>query len=346
MANSKKHKSKPSEGLLFHAVQSRRFGTSICFLCGRRLGTKNRADEHVISRWLQDRFCLWDHRLYLLNKTSIPYRQLKIPCCDECNNEHLAKFEASMREAVEKGADEVIAQDPLVPFIWLGKILYGLLYKEFFLHLERRNPTKGRIVSRSMLRRYGTHHLFLQAARAPLVFRDSFPASIFVFRTQASKDPRLQFDFCDSYDWLTISLRLGAVGMVAALQDGGAQRQIHAPDLERYRAIDFHPLQFAELTAMFFYKASLMNRVPKYMTIEASGRVVVCQPPLGGFTTAPLFDDWDQAAYARILSQFTGYPLQDIFRPPNQVASWLHNEKGEVRAMDLESNPWSRGLAR
>jgi hypothetical protein len=97
---------------------------------------------------------------------------------------------------------------------------------------------------------------------------------------------------------------------------------------------------------MFFDKASLMNRVPKYMTIEASGQVADYQAPLGGFVRAPLFDDCDNATYARILSQFTGYPLEEIFRPPDQVATWLHNDKGDVRILDLESNPWSRGLFR
>ena len=165
-------KAEPSKDLLFHAVLDRMFGQSTCFLCGRRLGTKNRADEHVIPRWLQERFHLWNQRLFLPNRTRILYRHLKIPCCKECNNERLSKIEASMRAAAERGPEEVAALDPIVLFIWLGKILYGLLYKEFFLRLDRQNPRKGRIVSRSLLRRFDAHHLFLQAVRAPMEFRD------------------------------------------------------------------------------------------------------------------------------------------------------------------------------
>src|SRR6185437_5829167 len=76
--------------LLFQAVAKRRFGLSTCFLCGRRLGIRNRSDEHVIPRWVQDRFGLWNERLNLLNGSSIPYRQLTVPCCRTCNNVHLS----------------------------------------------------------------------------------------------------------------------------------------------------------------------------------------------------------------------------------------------------------------
>ncbi len=330
------------DNLLFHAVRNRKFGGDTCFLCGRKLGTKNRADEHVIPAWVQHRFELWDQRLRLLNGSQIPYRQLKIPCCADCNSVHLSKVEACVRAAVEGGPEHVAHLNAITLFLWLGKIFYGLLYKEFFLPLDRKCPRRGRIVNRTLLRRFDLHHLFLQAVRVPLDFGDSFPASIFVFSTQAPKDPKLQFDLTDWLDGLTISIRMGAVGILAALQDGGAQRTTHADDLYAYQTIDLHPLQFAELTAAFFYKASLMNRVPKYIVIEAKGRVLVCQSPLGGFTTEPLFDSWDNTVYARFLSQFTRFPLQDVLRPSGEFATWLHDDSGKVRFVDVASNPWWR----
>jgi hypothetical protein len=59
-------------------LRSRRIGRSTCFLCGRRLGSRNRADEHIIPRWIQERFQLWNQTLTLLNGTTIAYRQLVI----------------------------------------------------------------------------------------------------------------------------------------------------------------------------------------------------------------------------------------------------------------------------
>ena len=91
------------ENLLFQAVKKRRFGASTCFLCGRRLGSRNRTDEHVIPQWVLDRFELRYARLLLLNGTAIPYRQLTIPCCAACNGVHLSQIENRVRSAVASG---------------------------------------------------------------------------------------------------------------------------------------------------------------------------------------------------------------------------------------------------
>src|ERR1700688_551596 len=70
-------------------VRRRRFGRTICFLCGRGLTPKNRSDEHVIPKWAQNRFSLWNQKMMLLNETHIRYRSLTIPCCCEYNTVHL-----------------------------------------------------------------------------------------------------------------------------------------------------------------------------------------------------------------------------------------------------------------
>ena len=60
-----------------------------CFLCGDQLTDAIRSPEHVFPAWLQHRVGLWNQEFTLLNETTIPYRQLTIPCCAECNNEYL-----------------------------------------------------------------------------------------------------------------------------------------------------------------------------------------------------------------------------------------------------------------
>src|ERR1700730_12701608 len=80
-----------------------RFGPSTCFLCSAPLRSKNRSDEHVFPKWLQNRFNLWNQRLDLINLTSIPYRQFTIPCCKTCNNVHLSKIGDIVRAVVESG---------------------------------------------------------------------------------------------------------------------------------------------------------------------------------------------------------------------------------------------------
>src|SRR4051794_24050423 len=101
-----------------------------CFLCGVELSSDNRSDEHVFPKWLLNEFDLWDERLNLLNGTTIPYRQLTIPCCLTCNTYWLSQIEEKVQKAFSAGADAVEALDRVALCLWLGKIYYGLLFKE------------------------------------------------------------------------------------------------------------------------------------------------------------------------------------------------------------------------
>lgn len=320
---------------LLHSLDSRRFGRSICFLCGIRLNKKNRTDEHVFPKWAQKRFSLWDQSLTLINGTAIPYRQLTIPCCADCNKKHLHPIERKVADASLRGADAVGRLDELTLFLWLGKIIYGILYKELFLARDRKSGRKSPIITKQVLKTLSLHHLFLNAARLPVRFTPAIPASIFVFRIKDIGEKQLQWDFRDSLTDLTVSCRIGRVGILAALHDGRAQRDSRDVFWHRYQGLELHPLQFTELTAAFFYSARLLNRVPKFMIFEGAP-VQVLQSPLQGFSLKPIFDDWNQEHFARILSQMVGIPFDQIFQPGKGVVSWLHDDQGNIYLHDIQ----------
>jgi hypothetical protein len=320
---------------LFHAVDRRRFGRSTCFLCGGRLTAENRTDEHVFPKWVQHRFSLWDQKLTLLNGTQIPYRSLTIPCCRTCNGKHLSPVENAVKKTTLKGHKAVAALDPVTLFLWLGKIFYGLLYKELFLVRDRKSGRKTPIVSKDLMKAFSLHQLFLQAARLPFKFQPALPASIFVFKIDTPSDKRFQWDFRDSLHMMTVACRIGEVGLLAALQDGGAQRDSKDVFWKRYQKYRLHPLHFTELSAAFFYSASLVNRVPKFLILE-SVPVQAVQNPLQGLSSKPIFDNWDQETFARLLSWMTGLPLEQVFTPPKGVISWLHDSKGRIHLRPVE----------
>jgi hypothetical protein len=135
---------------------------NVCFLCARALDEVSRSREHVFPKWLLERCELWDAELSLLNRTTIPYRQLTIACCKECNNEQLAPLEAEVGAAFAAGPDEVRNLDPDRLFVWLAKFYYGLLFRELTLFLERSDPAQGAIVTEELLREYGIHHLLMR----------------------------------------------------------------------------------------------------------------------------------------------------------------------------------------
>jgi hypothetical protein len=332
---------------LFYAVRDRQFGWRICFLCGRELAEErgdcndiNDTGEHVIPLWIQNRFNILNERLQLLNGTTIPYRQLKIPCCYECNHDYLAPYEHQIQATVEIGASAVAALDQKVLFTWLGKIFYGLLYKELLLPVDRAKPAKGQIAPRELLLQYQFHHLFLQSVRLPIVFQDFFPASFFIFEAQQPTHPRLQFDFRDSLNELFISIRVGKVAIIGALQDSGSLSAYFAELQQRFRHIALHPLQYLEIVARLAYQASLFNRIPKYVSSADAGRLVFRQMSLAGLSAKPIYDTFDEAQYAQVLSQITGLSLAQLYPSANRVMTWLTDIDGKERYLDLATFPW------
>lgn len=324
---------------LFDAIGSRTFGEDVCFLCGCTLTEANKTREHVIPLWAQQRYKLLDQKIILLNGTEIPYRQLTVPCCFTCNNIHLKPIEDEMSEAVLMGPEAVESIGDHKLFIWLSKIFYGLLYKELFLQFERSNPQSNEtITDPDLLIEFQMLHYFLQSARVPMQFREFFPASIMVFETQQPAEPQLQWDFHDSLQCLCISCRMGSVGIVASLMDGGANSYM-SQHLNYVKRLKLHPLQYRELIGMVNYKSMLFNRTPKYMIVEGDP-IQVIQAPLGGFSNKPVFNDWEQETYAHILSHFTGAPLETIYRPPNQVMTWLRKPDGSLNHMPFVQYPW------
>src|SRR4051812_24886915 len=107
--------------ILFRPEEASQYGREVCFLCGVTLTPEQSSYEHVIPKWIQERYELWDQTLMLLNRTQIPYRQLTIPCCMTCNSEHLGKIEAQVQNACDHGAQAVRELPTLTLFLWMGK---------------------------------------------------------------------------------------------------------------------------------------------------------------------------------------------------------------------------------
>lgn len=330
----------PTKMLLFDTIKSRVLAEDACFLCGTQLNATNRSDEHIIPRWAQERFDLWNQKLVLLNRTTIPYRSLTIPCCWNCNNNSLQPLESLMSNATLEGPQAVQSLDKLVIFSWLGKIFYGILYRELFLLFNRIVPDDGTIASSDLLDEYRLHHLFIQNVRIPMEFITDFPASIFVYETKEPPGRRYQWDFRDALRSLFISVRIGRVGITGVLQDGGAQER-HL-NLERFLKHPLHPIQHIEFGAKVCYKSFLFNRTPKYAIIDTdlSSPIKVVQLPLAGFSTEPIFDRGDDHAYAQLLSQFTELPIESIYNPEQGVFTWFQKPDGRYNDIDFSEIPW------
>jgi hypothetical protein len=317
----------PHKHLLKRTV---RFGPSTCFLCSAPLRSKNRSDEHVFPKWLQNRFNLWNQRLDLINQTSIPYKQLTIPCCKTCNNEHLSKLENIMREAVAQGPQAVDQLPPATVYMWLSKIFYGILYRESLLRADRRRG-KRPIVPKEVLAELRLHHDFMQGIRRSLEFPHGIPGSILVFGTSVPSRIESQFDFLDNHENRSIALRMGSVGIVCILQDGAMTKGFHDHLGEPYyRDRPLHPMQFREVTALAFYKAMLLDSTALYIIAETPEKmqIVTQMPP------AVSFREWDWLTFCRMLGYYWNQPVEQIYGGEIGWASSLKGQSGEFLTLD------------
>jgi hypothetical protein len=306
-----------------------------CFLCGVELDEATHSDEHVFPKWLLGEFDLYNERLNLLNGTHIPYRQLTIPCCVECNGFWLSQIEMRVRDAVLGGPEAVEALDRLTLCLWLTKIYYGLLFKELALPYDRSEPDGEAIISPELFSHLRDLHRVLQAARQRVRFNDA-PASVFVFRAQVPDEPRARFDYRDAFIVPFLSLRLGSVVILASLLDWGAMEQVlDHPKFDAARMIELHPFQFAELSAYGIYTAFKFNRVPKYLIAGGPEYDEIIVMPLGGLSTKPVFDPFDAEEFAPLLAQTIDADLDQVYVEGVGLWTCITDEEGEPKTIVL-----------
>lgn len=310
-------------------------GEGLCFMCGTTLNEANRSDEHVFPRWLQRKHELYNQRIYLLNNTTIPYRQLTIPCCRRCNNEYLRSIETGVKAAFSGGVTAVRDMDQRTLFLWLAKLSYGLIYREHFLPIDRTAAVRTPITPGEWIEEFRVHHLLLQAARSQVEWSD-FPASIRVFETKTCGNPRQEFDYTDQLPGPFLAIRSGSVGIIATLQDWRASFTVEWQEYEEAsRLQSLAPLQFRELIAHGFYQTRLFNRLPKLLIGRTDDVVTITLMPLGGLAGGSLYDPWDDEVYRHILAQTLDVYV-DRAMPEGRPITFLRGSDGQPFDMPFE----------
>jgi hypothetical protein len=313
------------------------FDSDHCFLCGAPLGQEKSA-EHVFPKWLLEKYDLWNRNIVLLNGTAIPYRDLTIPCCQSCNSGYLSRLENEICSAVEQGYDVVRGMDELRLFQWLAKLFYGILFRELSLNVDRSTPSKGTIIAPDVLENYATLHAFLQSTRKPFEFVGFHPWSIFVVKA-ITYGGALDFDFRDNLVGMTIAVRMNGVGILACLEDSGTQQAMFEDYFADLEGVTLHPEQFMELAAKMAYKNHLLNRVPTYAFFPQEGsatKTYVVSPGLQGFSSDPVYDEWDPRRYAEVLADYRSKSrglevrIEDVYQEGKGVLTYLSCEDGSI----------------
>ena len=220
-----------------------------CFVCGRQATTK----EHVIPKWLQRRFALWNQVLTIPNATVVQYRKLKVPACAKCNSEVYGRLE----QRVEKG----LATDAEI-WRWANKIHYALGYKDRFFDWDRRNPgAKISHVIRPDDPLERDRH-FLHCVSGDFAVEPDPFGSVFRFDFHTPQD----FAFAHLISTSSICVSLGNIGYAVFVTDGQGLRRDRATR-ESYR--QFYPRGRKE-DMLFFYA-----RCVEHLTRHTLGQDIV-----------------------------------------------------------------------
>lgn len=305
------------------------FSQTNCFLCGLDI-SQNVTEEHIFPKWLQNKYDLWDETIVLLNGTKMPYRLIKIPCCQTCNGEYLSKLEGRISKAVVNGGyEEFIKLDEDDIFYWSAKLMYGMFFKELTLNVDRRNPDLGKITTPEVMERFRTLHFLLQGIRIKTQFTPVKPYSLFIFKVKETENPINRFDYIDNYSQQVYSMRMGDIGFVICFEDSSLHKEMHGEYYDRFQDKTLHQMQLREIFARVVNKQIFANFVPNYLSIgnnDHHDRVVWVNQPLG-----EVFSEGSPEIFAHALRaawRDFGIELEDIYLPPDRIATCLEYEDG------------------
>ncbi len=322
-----------TKNLLTH-IKEQKFSIDSCFLCGTTLTSQNNSREHVIPKWLQNRYDLWAQKLTLCNKSSISYRQLTIPCCHHCNNNILQPIEKKISSALAEGGNAIQKIDKNELFIWLGKIFYGLYYKEMTIPLDRRTPQSGPIMPTTILEHFSMHRFFLHKASEKVTFENFFPASIVFVNCQEQNDPKLNWDIIDGLYGFFIAIRMNHVGIIAVLQDCEHRKKYWEPEIRQLSPYSLNPLQFSELACRYMYQVRLHQYFPHFYTNINSNNGVhnifhttTDYLPHTEHSEQEVFED-----FFHFFSQKINIPFDQLCWPEKkQCTSFLYDSSGQFK---------------
>lgn len=310
----------------------------VCFLCGE-IG-REVTQEHVFPKWLQRRFDLWTQRIGLVNDSLIQYRQLMIPACAPCNNGDLSRLEAAIAKAVDGGYATASSLDPYLWYLWAGKLFYGTLRRELSLIRNRANPEEGNIISSALLKSFSNLHLFLQGIRKQHEFVGEPPYSVLVCNVHDVGHPR-NYCFRDNLTHMTVSVRMGEIGLLVSLEDGGLTEESYGRFVSEVAGRKLHPIQFDELTAKVTYQVALLEGGVTYISSKATDTDVPVKSYVycGGY-----LHEWSREEFSHVLrSHVAGWLNEKAaietrwFVPPNLVPTWMTDPDGQLLLKSLDA---------
>lgn len=314
--------------LLFNPFDNLNFNSNTCFLTGMDLSSDNE-QVCIFPDWILDRFSLRDKKFKMMDQvTSIRYEDLRLPCSPEVRNA-LTILDEEIKNAFTVGYEEVVKIPEERLFLWMGKIVYGVLYSDLCLEISRSTKrANGKIfkISELLKTKFAKFHLMLQSLMVPMEFKGAKPWSIRIVKLKYSMDT---FNYKDEPVNLNFSLGMNGFGIVACLQDNGIIGMNQQDILDKISDKILHPIQFEELCARFLYANYLLKEQSHHIINPTEEKIIIESIPMSDDPLGSLFGMWDDNMFAQVLTGYWepwGFTKNDIITLPDSPISFLEND--------------------
>lgn len=322
-------------GKLYNPFNPFNINSKHCFLSGETLATSEDFIP-VFPKWIIDEFGLSDQPFKLLNETYTAYGKLNIPCSPFIKDKYLDPLEEEIKATFLKGYKGISKIDEKKIFLWVAKIVYGLIFNEILLGLTIGSYEEEFLISPALIERFTNLHRCLQSIYKNIIFDDFKPWSFFLFKV--AEDNQHPFHHRNEINTLTFTLQMKDFAFIMCLQDNESNTNYHKEIYQKIKNEPLHPIQYQEFCARVFYSNYLFNSIPQYDILHVNEEIYLSPVSLTMLNGKPLFDEWQPKVYAQLLEAFWkrwNYSLVEIMKEPHKPLSFLFDEK-ELFMKDLK----------
>lgn len=317
----------PMESSLYNPFDKFLFDENTCFLSGVPLEVP--LHYSVFPAWILEEHQIGEQVFKMLDESYRKYSDLKLPCSPTVF-EQLTQLDDEVYQAFQKGFSGVQALDQVRLFQWIGKWVYGIIFNEIQAGIEQQKQSgEAMNFSQTLVHKFSHLHLMLQSLIRETEFEAVNPFTIMIYPVD---NPEKTYNYRDEINTLVFSLRIRDLGIIACLQDNGANAKYHQEILEASAGHILHPIQFEEICARFFYSCYLFNRLPEYIVTSVGQKVYIEPMSLFGSDNRPLFDYFQAKTYGQVLENFWkpwGLTLFEIIKDPENPLSFLTGPDGK-----------------
>lgn len=320
---------------LYDPFEKMQFDDQHCFLCGTTITAEHRTP--VFGTWLQEKYNLQDKEILMLDKSVTTFSQLTIPCCDNCQVQHIIPLEQEVKQASQDGTAGLNQLDQKRLFQWIGKMYYGTLITELIKEADPLiMPEHAVSENPQMQGKFRAFFRVLQSLRVPMVFSDFLPCSLFILDVNPPED-ELPFEYQDELSTMAFSIKMGDAVIVCTLLDNGIIKRALGKLYKLVQNELLHPVQVAEFKARVFYAAYIFNVVPDYFErpLKPGDEQIVLDSLIDDVTNE-VFNPWEVVAYTHMLEEMLkpwGIREQEILQDPKQPLSFITDETGQFKAI-------------